>query len=152
MNYSFICKISVSGATLSGNALVASNVHISTPLFCPFWKRQREILTGTRVGLIEKELLWFVCGIGFILKLIEYTNDHSPDVSTIPTRIKFNNWSYSQFSLEKLHWWHSIITLSQNGQTLDPASHLVRTCLILVTPSPFAECSKAGKSCDFNVS
>ena len=40
LNYCFICKINIR-VTLSGNApgsLIASNAHISTPLFRPLWK------------------------------------------------------------------------------------------------------------------
>ena len=48
-----------------------------------------ELLTRKAVGLIEKWLLFprkMVCaGTCLILKLIEYTNDHSPDASIIPT-------------------------------------------------------------------
>ena len=50
-----------------------------------------EVLTHTTVlGLIEKgcyfqEKCWFVAGICLIWKLMEYTNDHSPDAPIIPT-------------------------------------------------------------------
>ena len=50
-----------------------------------------EILTHTAVlGFIEKELYtqekcWFMAGIYFTWKLMEYTNDHSTDSPIIPT-------------------------------------------------------------------
>ena len=35
--------------------------------------------------LFSQEKWWFVAGICLIWKLMEYTNDHSPDASIIPT-------------------------------------------------------------------
>ena len=68
-----------------------------------------EIVTHTTAGLVEKWLLspeknWFVAGICLIWKLMEYTNNNSPDACIIPTFLnKFYNWNYSKFSPEKLH-------------------------------------------------
>ena len=77
-----------------------------------------------------------------IHKLMEYTNDHSPDPPIIPHfSINFHNSSYSKLSLDKFNWRHSIFALSQNDQTLDPPpnpSHLALTRLVLVTPFPLS--------------
>ena len=35
--------------------------------------------------LFSQEKCWFVAGIFLIWKLVEYTNDHSPDACIIPT-------------------------------------------------------------------
>ena len=46
----------------------------------------------------SQEKWWFVAGLCFIWKLMEYTNDHNPDAS-----IHFSNWCYSKFLMKKLH-------------------------------------------------
>ena len=42
----------------------------------------------------------------------------------------------TSFGEDILHRGHSIITLSQNAQNMDPRSPLVRNCSILVAPPP----------------
>ena len=57
-----------------------------------------------------------------IHKLMEYTNDHSPDPPIIPHfSINFHNSSYSKLSLDKFNWRHSIFRPSP--QPLTPCSH-----------------------------
>ena len=98
--------------------LVASNLHISA-LSQPLWKNgndwkryvpavpmisTNEIWTHTTVGVFHQKKCWLLAWICLIWKVMEYTNDHSPDACIIPHFRKFfYNWSYSKLSMEKSH-------------------------------------------------
>ena len=90
---------------------------------------RKRVAIPKKIGLwLKLALFWSTWNIQMIIVQMQNLFSHFS--------INFHNWSYSKLSLEKLYWWHSIIWLSPNDQTLDPASHLVHTCLILVNSPP----------------
>ena len=125
-----LCIISQKGAALNSEMLYwmqhKSRIYHAGSIESPYfsiisttlkkWKWLKKVCTSStndqyqwnldphNSRCFSPEKCWLLAWICLIWKVMEYTNDHSPDACIIPHFRKiFYNWSYSKLSMEKSH-------------------------------------------------